>query len=404
MGAEKVTRRRGAGNSTMALQSGASASKKRRVGEEGEGSDAAVAAAEEDRISALPEELRLRILALLPLKSAIRTGALSSPWRALWARRWPAPASLDLHRHSGDDPERLHESFERWGRFSLTVHFRYRAYRFPNPNRYLDDEDLQRYLDYAAACDVEDLHIDIAGHFVSTGSMLCFPPGCSRLARLSLRRVGDFSFGYSLPSDAFSALEVIHLHSVRLIDLDHLLSASPRLRTLDLRYCESVDVLGAISVSPARGHLRSLTVAECNNVTKIDAVRACGLRSFRLSSALLSTYRIPATASLDGLYICLRGPNVRNPLSHWIRALPNLASLTILTICSIALATESLCVGALWIGCLFDQVEEITKLKRASATNVCYGQHQPISYLYVLQDLPLSPAREALCAAPSKQP
>uniref|UniRef100_A0A0A9KT20 Uncharacterized protein n=1 Tax=Arundo donax TaxID=35708 RepID=A0A0A9KT20_ARUDO len=66
--------------------------------------------------------------------------------------------------------------------------------------------------------------------------MLSFPPGCSRLARLFLRRVGRVSFGFSLPSDAFSALEVIHLHSVRSIDLDHLLSASPPLRTLDLRY------------------------------------------------------------------------------------------------------------------------------------------------------------------------
>ena len=50
----------------------------------------------EDRISALPEALRLHVLCLLPLKSAIRTGALSTQWRELWTRRWPAPSSLDF--------------------------------------------------------------------------------------------------------------------------------------------------------------------------------------------------------------------------------------------------------------------------------------------------------------------
>ena len=152
-------RKRGVGaasSSTMAQFLGASSSKKRRAGEEGEVSEAAaMTAQEEDRISALPEDLRLRILALLPLKTAIRTGALSSPWRALWARRWPAPPSLDLLLPL-DDPDQLLESLERRGRrrldrFALTVHW------FPYPHRFLGDKDVHRCLDYAAACGVEDL-------------------------------------------------------------------------------------------------------------------------------------------------------------------------------------------------------------------------------------------------------
>uniref|UniRef100_A0A0A9AVY9 FBD domain-containing protein n=1 Tax=Arundo donax TaxID=35708 RepID=A0A0A9AVY9_ARUDO len=87
---------------------------------------------------------------------------------------------------------------------------------------------------------------------------------------------------------------------------------------------------------PAGAHLRSLTVAECNNVTHIDADRASSLRSFRLSSALLPTYDISGTASLDDLYICVRGRN-SHPVKQWIKALPNLSNLTVLTICSIAL-------------------------------------------------------------------
>ncbi|RLN12996.1 hypothetical protein C2845_PM09G21940 [Panicum miliaceum] len=90
------------------------------------------AAAEEDRISALPEDSRLRIISLLPLESAIRTGALFTRWRA--------PSSINIPLRSDDAPEHLH-----WA--SLTSH-------------------LRRYLGHAAACDVEDLHIDFAEGFM----------------------------------------------------------------------------------------------------------------------------------------------------------------------------------------------------------------------------------------------
>ncbi|CAD6342645.1 unnamed protein product [Miscanthus lutarioriparius] len=322
----------------MAPQLGASAAKKRRVTEE-----AAAAAAEEgDPILALPEDLQLRILSLLPLKSAIRTGALSTRWRALWARRWPAPSSLDLHLRSGvDDPDRLLGLLHRRGRrhldrFVLTFHFgEYRRRRLPH--RYFGDEDIRRCLGYTAACDAKDLHLDIADHFMSTVSMLRFPAACPRLARLSLLRVGNVTFGYSLRSDAYATLEVVQIHSAHSVDINHLLPACPRLRTLDLRDCEFLDTSDEIYATSPQGRLRSLTVAECNRVTQLYAGMASGLRSFRLSSALLPIYEIAATAQPDDLYICLRGPCISYPLKHWIQALPNLANLMVLTICSIAL-------------------------------------------------------------------
>ncbi|CAN6215881.1 unnamed protein product [Urochloa humidicola] len=337
----RETRCQAGKGSAMALPLGASCSKKRRTGGGGDQIEEAAAAEEEDCISALPEDLRLRILSLLPLNSAIRTGALSSPWRALWARRWPAPPapSLDLHHRPTDDPDQLLKSLERRGRrhldrFAITFHFG--DYRSPKPHRYLDDQDIHRCLDYAVACDVEDLHIDIADHWLSIGSSLSFPLGFSHLVRLSLLRVGSVSFNYSLGSGAFPALEIIHLHSAHSVDLNDLVSASPRLRTLDLRYCKFLDDEGVIYVSPARGHLRSLTVAECNRISGIHAGRASGLRSLHLSSSLFPTYNIPSTAPLEDLYICLRGHNY-NPMKQWIKELPNLTNLTVLTICSIAL-------------------------------------------------------------------
>ncbi|XP_004966262.2 uncharacterized protein LOC101753255 isoform X2 [Setaria italica] len=234
------------------------------------------------------------------------------------------------------------------------------------------------------------------------GSMLSFPSGFSRLVRLSLLRVGTVSFGYSFGSDAFPALEIIHLHYAHSVELNRLLSASPRLRTLDLRYCEFIDDQGAIDVSPARGHLWSLTIAECNYITDIHAGRASGLPSFRLSSALLPTYDIPSTAPLEDLYICLRGHNY-NPIKQWIKELPHLTNLTVLTICSIALRRLYALTRFGSATCLAN-FRSLPSLREPAAAHVCNGQHQSRAYLHVPQDVPVSPAGEALCAAPNKQP
>ncbi|KAL6873734.1 hypothetical protein ACP4OV_013816 [Aristida adscensionis] len=143
------------------------------------------------------------------------------PRRAVAKLERRAPSSLDLHLRSGvDDPDRLLGSLHRRGRrrldrFSLTFHFG--EYRLPRrlPRRYFRDEDIRRCLDYAAACDAEDLRLDIADHFLSTGSTLPFAQACPRRARLSLLRVGNVTFGYDLRSDAYAALEVVQIHYAR---------------------------------------------------------------------------------------------------------------------------------------------------------------------------------------------
>ncbi|CAN6162983.1 unnamed protein product [Urochloa humidicola] len=84
----------------MAIDSGGGGAKKPRVDEQGDRSEAVDADA--DRISALPDELRQRILTRLSFKDAIRTGTLARGWRNLWRSRWAHRSSVEIHIHSND--------------------------------------------------------------------------------------------------------------------------------------------------------------------------------------------------------------------------------------------------------------------------------------------------------------
>nr|XP_040245678.1 uncharacterized protein LOC120961902 [Aegilops tauschii subsp. strangulata] len=240
-------------------------SKRRRTGEGGERAHPGAGAAEEDRISSLPEALRLHILGLLPFKSAVRTGAISTRWRALWAHRWPEPSSLDLRLKTHAPPPPILESLERRGRRRL---------------------------------DRLSLTFQIAPP----------PAGDPHLTRLT---VGSIRVGLSKPFSArchtFSVLEVIYLEGVTLSDhtVGNLVAACPLLRALDLRYCDGLDF---VNVEAAGPHLRSLTVAECGGVRDISTMEAPSLRSFRYSGSYIRALTIPAACALADLYLCFGGP------------------------------------------------------------------------------------------------
>ncbi|KAF7072707.1 hypothetical protein CFC21_077801 [Triticum aestivum] len=243
-------------------------SKRRRTGEGGERAHPGAGAAEEDRISSLPEALRLHILGLLPFKSAVRTGAISTRWRALWAHRWPEPSSLDLRLKTHAPPPPILESLERRGR------------------RRLDRLSLTPGLHFQAPP----------------------PAGDPHLTRLT---VGSIRVGLSKPFSArchtFSVLEVIYLEGVTLSDhtVENLVAACPLLRALDLRYCDGLDF---VNVEAAGPHLRSLTVAECGGVRDISTMEAPSLRSFRYSGSYSRALTIPAACALADLYLCFGGP------------------------------------------------------------------------------------------------
>ncbi|XP_047096234.1 uncharacterized protein LOC124708593 [Lolium rigidum] len=297
----------------------------------------------EDRISALPEALRLQVLCLLPLKSAIRTGVLSTQWEALWTRRWPPPSSLDVRFAAYESSQPITETLERRGlrrldRFALSFGI-----------GELDEEAFRRCIDYAAACAVEDLRV----HYVdptspSSDFQFRLQPDDPHLTRLSLRGI---TIGNPLCSCAFPALEVIQLRRVYLSDIAllHLVDGCPLLRSLDLRYCAG---LTFVTIVRAGAHLTSLTVAECPLLTSISANGVVSLRSFRYSGAYIAANSIPATSELAHLCICFRRP-AREWVSYapepqsdqlrrnWLELLTNLSNLTVLTLCSSALQTVS---------------------------------------------------------------
>ncbi|XBI81493.1 hypothetical protein VPH35_090385 [Triticum aestivum] len=236
-------------------------SKRRRTGEGGERAHPGAGAAEEDSFSSLPEALRLHILGLLPFKSAVRTGALSTGWRALWAHRWPAPSSLDLRLKTHAPPPPILESLERRGRrrldrFSLT---------FQIGKGDLKPDGVHRVLDYAAACSVADLHVDFAHRTLGFIFKLRLPQGDPHLTRLT---VGDIRVGLSKPfsarSHTFSVLEVICLEGVTLSDhtVENLVAACPLLRTLDLRYCDGLDFVNVETAGPEEPHRRGVQRGE----------------------------------------------------------------------------------------------------------------------------------------------
>lgn len=318
--------------------------KRRRVDEQGFRSEEAAATKGVDaipgaRFSDLPIDLRHRILMLLPIKDAIRTAALDRSWRDLWKSRWHPTSSRDIHLRPGDIPNEVLDELEgdprprlRLDRFSLLVE-----------NGKLRTTHLKRFLLYAAQCRVEDLHVEVR----RGGSNLSFhfPLSNPRLVHLSLRGIG-ISNMYYRGARPFSALEAIHLHSVRVSELPFkkMMALCPHLRTLDLRRCDFKDLVhGAKALVPPAGkNLRSITIVECEGEVRLDSVAMPSLSSFRYSGNYdASPFFLPRDAVPAHLYICCDDPTPRQFTlfpKYFDEGLPDdLSRLTVLTICSNAL-------------------------------------------------------------------
>ncbi|CAD6335744.1 unnamed protein product [Miscanthus lutarioriparius] len=251
--------------------------KKQRVDEQGDGSEAVGAdPIPVDRISALPDDLRRRILTHLALKEAIRTGALARGWRDLWDR-----GSVEVCLRSRNDPRRELGALEqeppprlRMDRFSLVAE-----------TSWLKSSELKRFIRYAADCRVEDLHVETRK---SSKNKLNFhlPLSSRTLVCLSLRRI-SISNMYYRGARPFRALEAIRLYSVSIkVGFTTMMELCPSLVTLDLRGCDircdiRCDRGTRLLLVPRT--VKSVTVAECDGYSKMWLMLARNLRSFRYS-------------------------------------------------------------------------------------------------------------------------
>ncbi|KAJ3679439.1 hypothetical protein LUZ60_017450 [Juncus effusus] len=292
-----------------------------------------------DRISDLPDVLRLHILTLLPLKSAIITGVLSSKWRSLWSYRWPSPSSLFLSSSSSSFIEE-EEEFVAYTNRVLAQRGRRRMDRFSIGFKQgeVGQADLKQWLDYAGCCAVEEFRLDIRPPDLclrrptkrkSLGNLTFqFPLNSPILTHLSLRGIH-----LTASSSALTKLESVFLHSVTLTDaaVKKIVASCPDLRVLDIRACKE---LKKVMICSAGSKFRSLTIVDCPKAAELILTSNPGLKSLRFSGNFLSRYTIQDAYRLEDVYFSASGPDSVIPITNWVTCLARLASVKALTLCS----------------------------------------------------------------------
>ncbi|WOL16024.1 hypothetical protein Cni_G24806 [Canna indica] len=315
---------------------------------------ASAAADGDDRLTALPDTIRLHILSLLPLKDAVRTGAISSRWRGLWLLRWPHPAHLQFSPPAtalGDAADEFVAGVDRClGDRGRGLRIDSLAVALPPGRRY--DADIKRWLEYAGSCGVEDLRLAVSPSSHATTSAR---PGrrvarrydraavssaffysiceCSNLAHLTLS--GLHLSGPSTNIKRFSSLEVLSLHATPITDaaLRRIVAACPYLRSLDLCLCRK---LRRIVITATSSRLTSLTIVDCVRAGDVT-VSAPGLRRFRFSGNYLASYSFDNPNRLEDVCIISGILASSLPRSNWVKTLSGLFNVKILTLCNLSL-------------------------------------------------------------------
>ncbi|KAL5199740.1 hypothetical protein ABZP36_020943 [Zizania latifolia] len=285
-----------------ALESdGGSGVKRRRTdGEYGEG-EPEVEDNKDDLISLLPDDMLREIVSRLPLRYGIRTQVVCKGWRNYWKER------------------------------------RRRA-----------------ILHCTAAYAVENLHIDLSNmgpSSLSRSLRLPFRLLSRNLARLSVCATITTNLRFR-GAQPFPELAAIYLHSVAVETtvFDGILALCPSLRVLDLRKCSRLDAIAITSNGP---NLTSLTIADCDGVTRVDVVPVSSLRSIRYSGRFFPAFHLPI-ASCTNLYLSYYGLILPELFDKWLENTVrylcdgtitnnNDFNITNLTICSNALRMISFC-------------------------------------------------------------
>ncbi|XP_008806775.1 F-box protein At5g03100-like [Phoenix dactylifera] len=263
-----------------------------------------------DRLTELPDSLRLQILGLLPRKDAIKTGVLSTQWKGLWKQRFAYSTEL-LHDRVYKDAEdqqefiiEIEKAMQQYQNRRIEV---FRLNFYPDKSY---ENTMKEWIAQALSRGAEELHLDFSQGLTSGN-----PDG-----RLKPRRkkplLNDTLFrGNSLivlslkycriykwfKFTHLGSLEALHLHGLNITDfsLANLITNCPLLKKLEL--CECL-TLQWIRVSGPNLRLKNLHVVHCGQVNAIE-ISAPNLQMFHLVGRFPRILLLFDVSSLNNVYI-----------------------------------------------------------------------------------------------------
>uniref|UniRef100_M8CSA0 F-box domain-containing protein n=2 Tax=Aegilops tauschii TaxID=37682 RepID=M8CSA0_AEGTA len=257
-----------------------------------------------DLISDLPDDLLLLVLAGLPcVSAAARTEVLSRRWRSLWARLGQIVFS-DVPFHS------LEAVLGRLPRpipvlSLLEIRFPNERLPWPIPEEHLvDAASVNSLLRAAARLEPEEFEFELPANLLDGPLIVdlpCFHRATSIL--LDLHPVGVI---LRVPAGVeFPALEELHLWACT-VDIDALLSCSPRLRTLCLSnvYSDSDDdLVVSATVAVSSTSLQELVLRQTD---WMDGVNIVAPVLKQLTVSFSATRLNPLSKRINKVYIIAR--------------------------------------------------------------------------------------------------
>ncbi|XP_020272834.1 putative F-box/LRR-repeat protein At3g18150 [Asparagus officinalis] len=287
-----------------------------------------------DRISDLPDIIRLQILCLLPRKFAARTSALSWRWRDLWRYRRPYETSLIFDEEFRGEltPEEFSRTVDQVlkqrGKKKVEI---FHIFFYPG-TRY--QSNTVSWIEYAISNEVEELYLDFCQGFKQEGTFQ-IPNGLLQGDSLTVLNLKYCKFDQPVGFRRLKFLETVSLKYVDATDdmvLD-VISNCPFLERLDLRQCFE---LRSIKVSGSNLRLKSLVVVNCWKLDEIE-IFAPNLRSFHFNGVFLKSYVFGEISLLSDAMMSSLGREPESFQANWVRIIEDLAHVKVLTLCSRAL-------------------------------------------------------------------